>query len=398
MHKDMHYAGTYALAKLAGLSDDTALKIGVSAQFVDDSADDTAIMDEKAGELFVAEVSTRYADIAKYRSQKYFLRNHIDQLAVWVPFHFLPGGKGDTLTQKLVCQTDSKIARAMIASHLNKAVALGKNKREWGPYLIGVAAHVYADTFAHYGFSGVSSRRNLVKASSIRVLANGNRAADNGENNKNWRQKVAAFRKKYKYKYINIRDAIKGIAGELSTSTEKGAMGHGGVASMPDYPFLVFSFQYERKHLLYDGQPTKPRNNPATYLQACERMHRYFAKYLAKSGEGADVDTRRKFAEVKSQIAEILSLANDDEEKRLRHWQKKAKKYWGITIPNYPGKQWKKHFAGLTRKAEVLDSDAYKFFMAAAWHKKTVLDEILPKHGIHLEFRQYREDFAPDKE
>ena len=170
MHKDMHYAGTYALAKLAGLSDDIALKIGASAQFVDDSADDTAIMDEKTGELFASEVTTRYADPKKYIGQRAFLLNHIDQLAIWVPFHFLPGGKGDTLTQKLVCRPDSEIAQAMIASHLEKTMSLKKDGGEWGPYLIGVAAHVYADTFAHYGFSGVSSRRNLVDAASIREV------------------------------------------------------------------------------------------------------------------------------------------------------------------------------------------------------------------------------------
>ena len=128
MHKDMHYAGTYALAKLAGLSDDIALKIGASAQFVDDSADDTAIMDEKTGELFASEVTTRYADPKKYIGQRAFLLNHIDQLAIWVPFHFLPGGKGDTLTQKLVCRPDSEIAQAMIASHLEKTMSLKKDR------------------------------------------------------------------------------------------------------------------------------------------------------------------------------------------------------------------------------------------------------------------------------
>ena len=33
--------------------------------------------------------------------------------------------------------------------------------------LIGLIAHVYADTFSHAGFSGVSSRRNKVDAASL---------------------------------------------------------------------------------------------------------------------------------------------------------------------------------------------------------------------------------------
>ena len=264
MHKDMHYAGTYALAKLAGLSDDTALKIGGSAQFVDDSGDDESIYDDKTGELFASEISTRYADIAKYAKQRSFLLNYIDQLAIWVPFHFLPGGKGNTLTQKLVCQPDSEIARAMIASHLKKAVALQEGGRKWGPHLIGVAAHVYADTFAHYGFSGVSSRRNLVKAHTIREV---------GGNAVEWQKKVKKFRKNWGYTfgnistffdagsqskevgnddagmwqkfwkksgyiYSNAKNSLLGLFGEISTLTKDGAMGHPGVASMPD--FLAF--------------------------------------------------------------------------------------------------------------------------------------------------------------
>ena len=41
------------------------------------------------------------------------------------------------------------------------------HERPFALALIGLAAHVYADTFSHSGFSGVSSRRNKVDASSI---------------------------------------------------------------------------------------------------------------------------------------------------------------------------------------------------------------------------------------
>ena len=416
MHKDMHYAGTYALAKLAGLSDDTALKIGGSAQFVDDSGDDESIYDDKTGELFASEISTRYADIAKYAKQRSFLLNYIDQLAIWVPFHFLPGGKGNTLTQKLVCQPDSEIARAMIASHLKKAVALQEGGRKWGPHLIGVAAHVYADTFAHYGFSGVSSRRNLVKAHTIREV---------GGNAVEWQKKVKKFRKNWGYTfgnistffdagsqskevgnddagmwqkfwkksgyiYSNAKNSLLGLFGEISTLTKDGAMGHPGVASMPDLPYLRYSFEYEREDLLFGDAPDKPRDNPATYLLACEKMHDYFADYLAKSGEEMDAKTRRNFNDVREDIRDILSYRDDDKEKRLQHWRKQARQKWGIEIPEYPGDKWKERFRGSQNRDDVLTSDAYRFYMAAAWHKKTILNEVLPQHGINIECRQFR--------
>ncbi len=385
MHKDMHYAGTYALAKLAGLNDAAALKIGTSAQFVDDAGEDIAILDEKTGCLLASEVSARYTAPIKYAlgGQRIFLLDHIDQLNIWVPFHFLPGGKGKTLTQKLVCQTDSEIAREMIANHLKKAVALKNKGHEWGPYLIGVAAHVYADTFAHYGFSGVSSRRNLVKATSIRQISGVG---------KDWLKSVAAFRKKWGYLYPNIKERALSGFGELSTKTEKGTMGHPGVGSMPDHPYLRYSFQYERGDLLHGGQPTAPRDNPETYLSGCEKLHKYFTDYVAQSGEEVDGKTRKDFLAVKSQIAEILALEETDAEKREEHWRKKARELWGIKIPEYRGEKWMNHFRGIKTRKRALASDAYRFFMAAAWHKKTVLDKILPKHGINIECRQFRID------
>ena len=276
----------------------------------------------------------------------------------------------------------------MIASHLEKTMSLKKDGGEWGPYLIGVAAHVYADTFAHYGFSGVSSRRNLVDAASIREVRN-----DGADDDEKWQDKVGEFRKKWGYTLPNIKDIVSivsGAIGEMATTTKDGAMGHPGVASMPDLPYLCYSFQYERGGLLYGGQPTEPRNNPKTYLQACEKMHQYFAQYRAASGESEDENTNRKFSDVREQIKDILSFRDDNKTKRLRHWRTKAKEYWGITIPEYPGELWKEQFNDSQSRDDVLASDAYKFFMAAAWHKRTVLDEILPKHGIDLSFRQYR--------
>lgn len=41
------------------------------------------------------------------------------------------------------------------------------HERPFALALIGLAAHVYADTFSHFGFSGVSSMRNKVDAGSI---------------------------------------------------------------------------------------------------------------------------------------------------------------------------------------------------------------------------------------
>src|SRR5271154_2124755 len=52
----------------------------------------------------------------------------------------------------------------MVAHHLELS------DRTFAAEMIGITAHVYADTFAHYGFSGVSSRTNRVDSRSINLV------------------------------------------------------------------------------------------------------------------------------------------------------------------------------------------------------------------------------------
>ena len=382
MHIDMHYAGTYAMAKLAGLDDDTARKIGNSAQFVDDAAEDIAVIDESTGHFYASEISARHCGTAEYiKESRIYMQSYVDQLNIWVPFHFLPGNAGNSLTQKLVCQTDSAIAQEMIESHINHACELQQAKKPWGPYLVGLAAHVYADTFAHYGFSGVSSRRNLVDGASIKEYE----APGSAEN---WMELVQEERDRWK-PFPNIKRMIISHFGEKSTQIDDGIMGHPGVGKLPDYPFLVYGFQYEKGELLHGGQPTNPRNNPKTYLDACQKMHAYFSRYAEKSGlkDGA---LRKEFSDMENQVAEILSYREKNSKLRLKHWQQKAKEFWEMDIPDYAGDSWKNKFMDSKTGDDVLASDAYRFYRASAHHKMVVLNRILPKHGIEIECRQFR--------
>ena len=97
-----------------------------------------------------------------------------NQPFVWVPFHFFPGNEGKDFTERLICRKDSPLINELIDHYLEL------HERPFALALIGLVAHVYADTFSHSGFSGVSSRRNKVDASSITpVNAAAQRAAHN---------------------------------------------------------------------------------------------------------------------------------------------------------------------------------------------------------------------------
>ena len=55
-----------------------------------------------------------------------------------MPFHFYRGGEGDSLSENLVCQKDSKLAQEMVVNHVWHAVATLDGG---GLELIGVMAH-----------------------------------------------------------------------------------------------------------------------------------------------------------------------------------------------------------------------------------------------------------------
>ena len=157
MQEDMHYYGTYALARAAGLVVKDAQIIAYAAQFVDDATDTHSVVHEDDG--MMASVNTAHRSGTILKNQ---LFDHAKQRSVWVPFHFFPGNEGETLAEKLLCVKDSQLARTMIDNHINHAV-----DSDYGLALMGVMAHVYADTFAHYGFSGMGSSYNEVDGESF---------------------------------------------------------------------------------------------------------------------------------------------------------------------------------------------------------------------------------------
>lgn len=90
-----------------------------------------------------------------------------DTRPVWVPFHFLPGAAGPSFRHKMVCQKDSEVANRMLDFYLSDATLSAH--RDHMLHLIGVAAHVYADTFSHYGFSGLSDELNQIQPDSVQI-------------------------------------------------------------------------------------------------------------------------------------------------------------------------------------------------------------------------------------
>lgn len=157
MQVDFHHAVTYVAARLAGFPDDDANIIAYAAQYVDDATCDGAIkFDNKALYKRISS-SHKTIDFENF--------DPVEDLLVWMPFHFLPGNGGadpgadpeGTFIHKLVTLPDSPVAQEMVRA------AILDHDKPYSLHRLGITMHVYADTWAHQGFAGVQHDINDVK-------------------------------------------------------------------------------------------------------------------------------------------------------------------------------------------------------------------------------------------
>lgn len=365
MDIDMHFYGTLALARAAGLRMDVAHRIATAAEFVDDSTE-TEVIVHSDGARFRGESTAHHPTDLKP------INDLDDQPQVWVPFHFLPGGNGKSQSQKLVCRKNSLLAQEMIAHHL------GWSDRPFAIELLGIAAHVYADTLAHYGFSGVSSRLNRVDGGAIALL--------NGDPNSNLLDRFFEKFGKQGGLLQNFRTHLMSNAAENMS----GALGHGAVATFPDQPYLEWSYVYEHPDLVLEDMRVE-RQNLNDFMEGAKALHRMFCGFAANRPDLTDKTGGFDFERVEPKVREILVL-NADRDRRIRAW--KAAFDDGVfsrtgadRLPDYDSKEWRaqtRDLGKLKSPALAKDVPAYHFHHAAALHRNYVLRELLPKHDIFL--------------
>ena len=372
MHIDFHYFGTYALARAAGFNPVAARIVATAAQFVDDNASKSHV-DFKDGARIDQEATAHHlADARNYDSE--------GQRRVWVPFHFLPGNHGESYTERLKCRKDSNIAQEMRDHHLGLA------DRDFGLHLLGITAHVYADTFSHYGFSGVSSRGNKVDNRSFKF---GEEVEEHPtiQLNTATRTHVGRHADKFFKKHGGQGGLIANIKSFLAEEVS-GALGHGAVAKYPDYPYLVWSFDYERDDAEIGGV-TAVRDNPLTYMEACRALYQMFRSFVqTPHGEQFCSHDRREFDDIKTHLSTILSTQLD-KNGRCEEWKTRAPGHvFGDRdedIPDYDGESWNEQWSDLHGQknfSAATDLDVWRFYQAASLHCTYVLRDLLPKHGL----------------
>lgn len=270
MQIDFHHAVTYVLARAAGFAHAEADIVSYAAQYVDDAVSSGVIRFDNDA------IATRICS-----SHKSFDAENLDNkenILVWLPFHFLPGNGGlpagqnpeGTFIQKLVCWPDSPIAIEML-----RASILDCNK-PYGLHRLGVAMHVYADTWAHQGFAGVLHKINeiddLEETGGTHVVGN-------------------AF--------------------ELLASKAAPPIGHGRALSLPDMPFLSWKYTNGQGGLV-------ERNNTDLFCKAAERLCIAMQRFRCQD---PDAGVPGLAAEDRQTIRSMFTnLKQEDAAERHRQW------------------------------------------------------------------------------
>ena len=360
MQIDMHYYGTYAMARAAGLTPEAAKIVATAAQFVDDNAQKETIEFKDGGRLD-AEATAHHAFNFKNIDRE-------DQRKIWVPFHFLPGNQGSSYTERLVCRMNSPILGDMLKFTLSQV----EQKEQFALQLIGIAAHVYADTFAHYGFSGISSRRNKIDGNSFEFSGLSPEMEDYIE------MKADKFRENYP-KEEGLLANVKSWFAE----TFSGALGHGAAVTFPDRPYLVWKFDYEYP----ETTPSPLRNNPETFLQGAHALHEFFSQ-VAKTNPEFAGGNQMKFSAIELEVKAIIEKEGK-KKKRILAWQNAARQGALFEpagpIPAYNADSWLNQRSQLKRRknsSDARNTAFFRFYQAASVYRVHLLRHVLPDHGL----------------
>lgn len=348
MQVDMHFYGTYAVARIAGFSPDEARTIATSAQFVDEAvAAEPVLMNGQRYLLPIVSAHKMYEIIDN--------SNAMDQWRVWVPFHFLPGGLGNRVSERAVCawgDTDNAAAESIIQ------LALSEKGQRHDLHLLGIVTHVLQDTYAHYGFSGFATRGNTIKQASLESEIN-----DIGDLWNNFINKAAG------------------------TFAEGSLLGHASVATCPDTPYLEWKFEYEDKPNLPVGYSLENRNNKESFYRACTRLLALYEAFVAGKNAIDTPDGHGAFDErAQNSLQMILAHEEEDKEDRCEMWRERIEA-GGLFDVDARDKDLQYSDAGwnyniMIDNLTAGETDAYHFHQAAELYLDHIQEGVLPSLRI----------------
>lgn len=325
-------------------------------------------------------IYTRIASAHKMLDAKNFdaLANH----RAWLPFHFLPGNDGETTPdthkplgkdeylRRCICRPNSPVAKDLTR------LVIERQNRAYALYRLGIAMHVYVDTWAHQGFVGFQHPVNIANDLESSHELHEGRIKQHG-----FGHRAIDF---VKEKFDQLKSKLVG---------ESLPLGHGAVLSYPDMPYLKWSYT--------DGDGKRvERDNPKEFFEAAQEMYQVFCRYREYQNAGDAVFEKtyplpEAFALVRDMLA---NTAHEDGDARHQVWLSHiAKGAFGFSDEvTYVGKghgSWKYHALGTIEDVgeghgkipynPKFQSSHWKLFHDALQaHQFYVLHELLPRYGL----------------
>ncbi len=325
MDQDFHYYGTYYAAKISGFSRDEATLIGKASNFIDFLHEKKyAGYWKLVRDIRKQEPTTKYQVIEGIDNPRYTFQGGLagtglsPEDGLWCSYHFMPGNYSDpsgspshtavhgddvanylpghiirpvdagitkkyhallnrpqsALSRELIkdtiaCASDNARLEAILCRAkggwelLNQQDKI-KNLATFRLILLGVRAHVIADTWAHQDWCGLSDKINTywdVRGSSV-----GRQSIEYQEQEgDDWKQVVLSSMK---------HDNLKAVPNGTSY------LGHGWMGHFPDYSFV--KYRYKPCWRKSSDEPWV-RNNPEQYLYAWVELTSLFSQARGNS-------------------------------------------------------------------------------------------------------------------
>lgn len=378
MQIDMHYHATFCMAYAAGFKAEDAQQIATASQFVDDNnSDGRKELDFKDGSAFYLTATAHHPSNLSNLADE-------EQRTVWVPFHFIPGNEGDSYMERLITTKNSQISQDIVAN------AISENLKSYHLQMLGIVSHCYADTFSHYGFSGLSSPLNTIDFDSIvkhELLDHVLEYVEGKE--ENFIKKYGHEAKQKTHRFLDF--VTERFEGAKSSVANVAALGHGAALTYPDRPYLNWEFRYEIERTPCtrdDNRCLSIRNNPETFLEACGKLHQMYSDFLERNGDFPRRASVMGFKGCAAKVKEILLFQGTADERKQKWVEAFKGGFFGEVMqpfPEYLGQDWLEELDeadGQDTAEWFMSTDVFKFYQAAEQHRAFVLRELLPSHGI----------------
>jgi hypothetical protein len=348
MQTDFHFYAVYALARAAGFNPEDSHIVAYSSEHTDDAKYEHVLNFENGGRFQQVLTAHRYLH-HKVGAPETCYR-------IWLPFHFLPGNLGVDFYERMITRPGGPVAKRLIDD------LLSANHRPYFLHRLGILLHCYADTWSHQNFLGVT-HATLNKVRRLKIV---------GLSHSDYLSHLRWLKKRF-------------------TEYTLPGLGHAQAGTIPDEPYREWEYQ---------NYASKKQNiiNSLRALDAAQNCYEVLLGFLAAFADhyshgstlpwhelainckklfqnSGDRDTRIK-AWKDAISGNCFGFRADDRDRKLnyddREWFKEA-----VTV-----KQCENNSEHYERKGGFETSNWKYFHDAAAFHRFTVLHEVLPEHGM----------------